>query len=78
MRHLPPLIKLPGLIQSVETWKLLAGRAEASATETRRDITEETEPAVKYAERLLKASHQPTNLKGMFLLCMFSCIMLNF
>lgn len=30
MRHLPPLIKLPGPIQSVETWKLLVGRAEAS------------------------------------------------
>lgn len=53
-------------------------RDEASATETRRDVTEETEPAVKYAERFLKAPHQPTNSKGMFLLCMFSCIMLNF
>lgn len=39
-------------------------RDEASATETRRDVTDETEPAVKYAERFLKAPPPTYKLKG--------------
>ena len=70
MRRLPSLIKLPGLIQSVGTWKLLAGRGETSAIETKRDVTEETEPAVKYEERLLKL---PTNLQTQRQCCCCVC-----